>query len=302
MSEVRDLQLKVLWLSGRLYHRHEIVEPHQHDFAQVQLVLSGQEYTDLTQSNGTDPLSVSVFANQLVFIPPYTTHSFHFEHETVVLDVKFDLQADIAGLIEKNASQRIFDVEDVSPFYALLNEAIPAEQKRFPAAALQLDVDFKQLLLSTIFKQQPAESSTHDLDRLIDINTDFPLLKYLQDHYAEPIQLPELAAHFNYSKNYLIRICKRETGLTPMNLLQHIRLKHAQNYLEYTDLSVNDIAIKIGLDANYLTKSFTKTIGTHPIAYRKQSRQEHERNITLMNTFNRQSQPQIKNTIQHPMD
>ncbi len=302
MSEVRDQQLKVLWLSGRLYHRHEVVEPHQHDFAQVQLVLSGQEYTDLQQHNQDDPISISVFANQLVFIPPFTTHSFHFEHETVVLDVKFDLKVDVLELINQHTQQRIFDVSDVSPFYALLNEAIPAEQRQTPAAALQLDVDFKQLLLTAIFKQSTAVTNTHSLDRLIDITTDFPLLKYLQEHYAKPIQLPELAAHFSYSKNYLIRICKRETGLTPMSLLQHIRLKHAQNYLEYTDLSVNDIAIKVGMDANYLTKSFTKTIGIHPLAFRKRSRSEHERNITLMTTFNRQSQPQIKNSIQHAMD
>ncbi|GKT04476.1 AraC family transcriptional regulator [Furfurilactobacillus entadae] len=297
MPIIRDSQLKVLWMSGRLYHRHEVVEPHHHSFAQAQLVLNGHEYTTLTTTKKNVQQALDVFPGQLILILPNTVHAFHFEHETAVLDVKFELTPDLITLI-KETNQTVFPVQDPSAFKHLLNDALPAEKAQQAATKLTLDVNFKHLLLTTVFGNQQQESLLKNIDYFAAGQTSFPLLRYLQTHYSDPLTLGELADHFNYSKNYLIRQCKQVTGATPMLLLQQIRLKHAQNYLEYTDKSVNDIAIKVGLDPNYLTKSFAKTIGSHPLAYRRKSRLAHEHNITLMHRFQLQTQPAIKQSGQ----
>ncbi|GAB6093169.1 AraC family transcriptional regulator [Furfurilactobacillus curtus] len=294
---VRDPQIKVLWMSGRLYHRHEVVEEHQHMFAQAQIVLNGQEYIEINHHQ------LTVFANQLVLIQPHTPHSFHFEHDTVIIDIKFELSEDVQQLITTASNQEIFPVLAIESFRHLLNEGVPTELGTHAYSALQLDVDFKQLLLKTIFATTPHMTDLpNDFSAATDPNATFPLQLYLQQHYDEPLTLESLAKHFNYSKNYLIRICKQHTGLTPANLLQRIRIKHAQNYLEYTDLSVNTIGIKVGLDPNYLTKLFTRLVGQAPLTYRKTSRAEHEQNITLVQSFNQQNEPAVRQTGRYSMD
>jgi len=70
--------------------------------------------------------------------------------------------------------------------------------------------------------------------------------RLLTDHLQHGISADEMAAQLNFSKNYIIRIFSNETGTTPHRYLNHLRIKKAEQLLNYSDLSVEKIAEECG--------------------------------------------------------
>ncbi|MGP4117525.1 AraC family transcriptional regulator [Levilactobacillus zymae] len=291
MEPLRDSQLTVLWMSGRTYQRGEAVALHQHEFNQLQLVLSGEEHVQLADRPYT------VFGGQLYLVTPRTPHAFKFNHDAVIIDIKFTTSPDLQRLLNQVAQLPIFPVSDRESFRRLLTQALAAQRQPTPYGMLRVDVRLKDLLLTLVVDQNglvtPIPEATY-----MSPDTSFAPLRYLQQHYATPLRLADLARHFHYSKNYMIEICKRETGVTPNTLLQLIRIRHVKNYLAYTELSINDIAIHVGLDANYLTRLFKQQVGQSPLKYRQTIQAERRQNITLLRSFDHQQQPKIHQSKQ----
>ena len=76
--------------------------------------------------------------------------------------------------------------------------------------------------------------------------------------------IEDVAQHFHISHSYLGRIFKQHTRTTPVQMLQEIRLSHPCEFLENTQLSVQEIAYKTGYsDVTFLYASFIKNMGLH---------------------------------------
>lgn len=69
--------------------------------------------------------------------------------------------------------------------------------------------------------------------------------RYMDQNYAN-ITLEQLSDTMKYSKDYFNRLIKEITGYTYMQYLQNIRIEKAQEYLLTTDLTVQEIAQKVG--------------------------------------------------------
>lgn len=83
--------------------------------------------------------------------------------------------------------------------------------------------------------------------------------------------IEDVAQHFHISHSYLGRIFKQHTRTTPVQMLQEIRLSHACEFLENTQLSVQEIAYKTGYsDVTFFIRIFHKKYGVTPLQYRKQ--------------------------------
>lgn len=287
METLRDSQLTVLWMSGRTYQKGETVAVHHHDFNQVQVILSGEEQIQLQDQHYT------VFGGQLYLVSPHTPHAFKFKHDAMVIDIKFTLAVELQRLLNQVTQPPIFPVTNREDFRQLLAQALMAQHHAVPYGMLRVDVRLKDLLLAVVLASGTPTEAISETTYMTP-ETTFAPLRYLQQHYAQPIQLGDLARHFHYSKNYMIEICKKKTGTTPNVLLQLIRLRHAKNYLEYTDLSINAIAIRVGLDANYLTRLFKQQVGQSPLKYRHVVQAERRQNVTLLRSFDWQRQPKIQ--------
>ena len=105
------------------------------------------------------------------------------------------------------------------------------------------------------------------------------ILRYLGDHYAENIPLDELAKKFFLSESSLCHHFQRELQITPRKYVLKLRLDRARTLLGKTDLSINEIARRVGFQSNsYFTRYFKKTQhGMSPQAYRNQRRTLHEK-------------------------
>lgn len=71
---------------------------------------------------------------------------------------------------------------------------------------------------------------------------------YMERHYAENINVTELANLGYELVSCFMRRFKKETGLTPMEYLCGIRMKNARKLLKESDFSVSEIAVKCGFE------------------------------------------------------
>jgi transcriptional regulator GlxA family with amidase domain len=92
---------------------------------------------------------------------------------------------------------------------------------------------------------------------------------WLRDHYAEQVKLQDLAAHCGMSMRTLNRRFKKSTGLTPLKYLQETRLGVARELIQSTNLSIGEIAYRVGYtDLGHFTALFKTLFDATPHEYR----------------------------------
>ena len=93
---------------------------------------------------------------------------------------------------------------------------------------------------------------------------------YMERHYAEDINITELANLGYELVSCFMRRFKKETGVTPMEYLGGIRMKNARKLLKESDMSVMEIAEKCGFEAEEKFRvRFKEKLGVTPEQYRE---------------------------------
>lgn len=93
---------------------------------------------------------------------------------------------------------------------------------------------------------------------------------WLEDNYYREILFPQVCERFGMSVRTLNRRFKNALGQTPLEYLQNIRINTAIDLLKTSNLSIAEIAYKVGYqDTNYFTTLFKKHLATTPNAYRE---------------------------------
>ena len=96
------------------------------------------------------------------------------------------------------------------------------------------------------------------------------LADYIEAHCTEELQLDQLSEYIKLSKHHLIRIFRRQIGMSPMKYLHKCRVSRAQQLLCTEALSVRQIAAAVGYrDPIVFTRHFRDFHGMTPTAYRK---------------------------------
>lgn len=103
-----------------------------------------------------------------------------------------------------------------------------------------------------------------------DADTLAPLLAWMIEHLDAELAVPELAARALMSERTFARRFRAETGTTPAAWVTRQRLARAQEMLERTDASVEEIARRCGFgSASVLRHHFARALDTSPQAYRR---------------------------------
>jgi AraC family transcriptional activator FtrA len=99
------------------------------------------------------------------------------------------------------------------------------------------------------------------------------LLEWLDDRLAEPHTVASIARRAQVSPRTLLRRFHDETGVTPIAWLTLRRVALAQELLEESTLSVEEVAHRVGLgSAALLRHHFQAQVGVSPTQYRRQFR------------------------------
>jgi AraC-like DNA-binding protein len=93
----------------------------------------------------------------------------------------------------------------------------------------------------------------------------------------------ELAREVGVSPEYLARLCRRELGLSPKQLLQAERIRLGSRLLERTGFSVAEVARQAGFaTAQHFARCLREAIGMSPTALRKQTWAARDRSAELV--------------------
>ena len=95
------------------------------------------------------------------------------------------------------------------------------------------------------------------------------ILNYIQAHYTD-VDLTATAARFCYTKSTICRLIKKHTGKTFSEYLCFARLNHACILLRDSELSVAEIAARVGFGSvEYFNRRFKATYQTSPSHWRE---------------------------------
>jgi len=95
-------------------------------------------------------------------------------------------------------------------------------------------------------------------------------LAYMKQHLDQTLHLDTLAALANLSRSRYAALFREQTGFAPMDYFNRLRMHHACQLLDTTDLSVKTVASRLGyLDPLYFSRVFRSITEVSPMAYRR---------------------------------
>ena len=96
------------------------------------------------------------------------------------------------------------------------------------------------------------------------------VFKYIEEHYKEPMTLPEAAAASGYVPTYFSRVFKNCTGMTFYDYLTVFRVRKAEILLVNTNDSIANIAASSGFSSvKTFDRVFKEQLGISPLKFRK---------------------------------
>ena len=93
---------------------------------------------------------------------------------------------------------------------------------------------------------------------------------WMKRHINDSVGMSEIAKRFGLSQRSMHRRFQKAIGMSPLSYLQSIRVEAANELLESTNLTVGEIAFRVGYnDQGHFNRVFQKQMSITPSDYRK---------------------------------
>ncbi|WP_405117813.1 AraC family transcriptional regulator [Paenibacillus sp. FSL H8-0317] len=100
-------------------------------------------------------------------------------------------------------------------------------------------------------------------------------IQYVDDHYAEEITVQKLARLAEIRPVQYTTLFRQLTGHKPLDYVNHVRIKHAKDWLRKSDEPLRDIASRVGFkDEYYFSRRFRQMTGLSPRQYDRSIQQQ----------------------------
>ncbi len=122
-----------------------------------------------------------------------------------------------------------------------------------------------EAVLSAVSDQSPAHRGIAGRDeRRIAAS-----IRYIEEHYRNPLELSELADAAHMSKYHFLRTFRRVTGSTPYQYLLSVRMRQAAIALAISPANIADIAYEMGFgDLSTFNERFRRVYRMSPSEFR----------------------------------
>lgn len=254
------------------------VTPHQHEYLEVNLLCQGQ------LDFGTPDHRIILRPGDVCFMPPKRTHDW-FTCKSPVAIAGFHIRISTLDETGRILLQALNQQVDAGRFrvrkntehsrihrtiWRLIHEDPPG-----PLIADKINT-WIQLFMQTLLERMALPALITPPVRppaigpeTIAISKYQQIVDFIDRHINQPIQLEDIARHFNYSVRHVARLFRRESGVALGQYILERKLRAAQRLLATTDYPVKTIALDLGYhDVGYFCRLFrTHMMGT-PNGYR----------------------------------
>ncbi|MCB5387276.1 AraC family transcriptional regulator [Blautia glucerasea] len=259
---------------------------HEHRFIEIAYVFKGSCRQKIYFEN-QKPEQIDLKEGELCILPPGLKHSISVTDESIVVNILIRseiMQKKLTSLVAGN--HILFDFfiytlyENTLPNYIFFNTE-KSDTIRNLIIDMMLELCENRMYSQKVIHLMLGLFFTY-LQRDYSHTMRFSgqsgkgicyvpqIIAYMHENYQNT-SVEDVVQHFHISKSYLSRIFKQHTKTTPVQMLQEIRLSHGCEFLENTQLSVQEIAYKTGYnDVTFFIRIFHKKYGVTPLQYRKQ--------------------------------
>jgi len=93
----------------------------------------------------------------------------------------------------------------------------------------------------------------------------------VEENSDTSFSLEDVSRSMGYNKSYIVRLFKKEVGLTPQQYILNVKVNKAKDFLTYaTNESLSNISVNTGFfDQSHFNRNFESTFGTSPKMYKK---------------------------------
>ncbi len=97
------------------------------------------------------------------------------------------------------------------------------------------------------------------------------IAEYIKNNCTKDLTLKMICEEFNFSKNHVINIFKKEYNMTPFEYMNHLKIKQAEYLFEITSRPVESIAYECGFHHySHFYRLFYRAHNVAPSDWRKQ--------------------------------
>jgi YesN/AraC family two-component response regulator len=235
-------------------------EINKHEQTEIIFILEGQGEFTINQQKVTANRGNLILINSSV------------EHKAVAIDDCFKgFVLTFTNLQLSNLPEGFIIAPNQSPIINVQNHHITVNKyiediyQEFQENALGSEEIISSLLVTLIIKIIRFLNTTNKTTTLSE-----KVINYITENYNRDISLNELASVVFISPYHLAHTFKDEVGVSPIQYLINHRIDEAKNMLIHTDLTIREIAFRVGYpNSNYFTLLFKKLTGYSPGKFRK---------------------------------
>ena len=255
--------------ASRQMGRPELVQNHYHGSAEIMCVLEGR----IKMLIGT--VYRECEKGDIIFIPPSMVHEvFSLTEDAAIQGMVFDLslvevaalQLDFSELFRRSQGLQYVitsKAEGYAELCGYIKNILDVYGSFSAGSRIQIASNLL-LIMARLIRLFSLEESAHDKN----YKKLRAVLSYVEKNYTEKIQISELSEIIHVCDDRLIRLFKEVTGETPIEYIMNLRIEAAIKLLSTTDLSVADVAEKVGFGSDtYMTRVFRQKLNTTPGKY-----------------------------------
>lgn len=214
----------------------------------------------------------TVSANQYFILPVGAPHAYASDKSSPWTIYWIHFKGTLAPVYAKDAN-RPMDIKPeqhsrISTRINLFEEIFNTLKNGYSNENLHYAFSMFHFYLGTLrYIQQYRNAGNNEIE---DENVVKVAIHYMKENMEKHLSLQDIASQIGYSASHFSMLFKKQTGHSPLTYFNLLKVQQACLLLDTTDMKINQICYKIGIeDTYYFSRLFSKIMGMSPREYRK---------------------------------